>query len=93
MGATLNDLPLIDDNDLIGIANCAQAVCDDKTCPPVQQFLQSSLDQALSSSIQAVRNLIQDKDLRIGKLLICEESAETFELVLDSPLFHRRFPL
>ncbi len=48
--------------DLIGIADCAQTMGNDKAGATFKEYLQRLLDQALSPGVHARSSLIQDHD-------------------------------
>ena len=65
MRAALDDLAVLENQHLVGVADRAQAVGDDETGPPAQQLVQCSLDQQLGARVHARRRLIEDQDPRV----------------------------
>ena len=55
MGATLDDFAVLEDEDLIGAADCRQAVRDDKCGAAMAQRVQAVLDERLASSRTRMR--------------------------------------
>ena len=65
--AALDDALVVDDQHLVGIADCAESMGDDKSCPPFQQAQQRLLNTNLGAGIDAARRFIQDEDARVGQ--------------------------
>ena len=62
MGSPLHDLPVLDDQDLVGLANGAQAVGDDKGGAPPDQLIQTFLNEDLALGIQIGGGFVQYQD-------------------------------
>ena len=65
MVAALNDLPVLQHHDRIGVADCRKPVGDDKGCPVRHQPVHAVLDVLLRPRIDRTRRLIQNQDLRL----------------------------
>src|SRR5215204_414608 len=65
--AALDDLPLFEDEYLVGAADGREAVRDDEGRPPAPQRLQPVLYQRLALAVQARRGLVEDQNLRLGQ--------------------------
>ena len=65
--APLHDAVILDDQQLIGVADGAQPVGNDEAGTALQQFLQCGLDQPLGARVHARRGLIEDEDAGVGQ--------------------------
>ena|ERR1051325_1635256 len=65
MRAAFHDLPLAQNKDLIGIADGAEAVSDDKARSPRRQALERLLDQPFGGGIDARGRFVQDENGRV----------------------------
>ncbi len=63
--AALDDLTVVNDQDLIGVLDRADAVRYDETGSPMQQLLQRGLNQLLSAGIHTRSRFVEDQDARI----------------------------
>ena len=61
------DLTVVDHQDLVCLADGAQAVGDDKAGPSLHQAQHRFLDVLFSARVYAARRFVQDKDAGIGK--------------------------
>ncbi len=62
MGALLDDLPMLHDEDSIGIDDGAEAVGDDETRAVFQQFLERLLNDELAIRINRGGGLVEDEN-------------------------------
>jgi hypothetical protein len=60
VASAFDNLPVIDDQDLVCMPNRAEAVGDDKTRPALLQFPERFLDIPLSPGIDIARRLVKD---------------------------------
>ena len=67
MGSFFDNLTVVDDQDLIGIADCAQAVGDDKTGAPLHQPQERLLDACFGACVNAARCFVENQDARVGE--------------------------
>ena len=67
MGTPLDDLPAINDQHLIGMANRAQSVGDDEARSAFQQGFQCFLNFPFSSGVHAAGSLVHDEDSGIDE--------------------------
>ena len=67
LGAALDDLAVLDDEDLVGAADGREAVRDDDRRAAVQQPVERLLDQDLGRPVDVRRRLVEDEDARIGE--------------------------
>jgi len=65
MRTALDDPVIIDYQHQIGVANCAQAVRNDKRGTPLQQAQQSLLNLQFGASIDAAGGFVQNQDAGI----------------------------
>ena len=65
--ALFDDLTIVDDQHLVGIADGAQPMGDHKAGPSFHQPQKGRLDPDLGAAVDAAGRLIQDQDARIGK--------------------------
>jgi hypothetical protein len=63
--ALLDDLPVLQDDDQVGVADRREAVGDDECGAPVQEALQGALDLPLGADVDRARRLVEDQDARI----------------------------
>src|SRR3954471_19251700 len=78
MVATLHNFASAQDQDLIGISNCPQAVRDDKTGAARHQSLQGLLNQRLGPGINAGRRLVENENGRVFQERSCDANALLF---------------
>ena len=64
MVAALNDLPVLQHHDRIGVADCRKPVGDDKGCPPLEQVGDGVLDELLGLGVDGAGGLVQHQKLR-----------------------------
>ena len=62
MAAALDDPPVVDDEDLVGVAHGGQAVGDDDDGAPGRQAGQGGVDVALGGRVGLGGGLVQDQD-------------------------------
>jgi hypothetical protein len=67
VGTLFDNLPLVDHNHVIGIANGAQAVGDDKARPAFHQPQEGFLDARLGARVYRAGGFIQDQYSRVGE--------------------------
>ena len=67
MCAAFDDLAVSDGEHLVGVADGAQPMGDDKRRAAVQQLLQRFLDESLGARIDRGRGLVQDQDAWPGQ--------------------------
>ena len=79
MRTPLDDLPLLQCADQVGVADRAEAVGDDDGCTSLEQTVKGFLDQCLRNGINAGRRLIQNQDTWVGK----DGSCNTDQLALS----------
>lgn len=64
--AALDDTPLLEHDDAVGVAHGAQAVGDDKGGAPAHERVHASLHQPLGVGVDARRGLVEDEHRRVG---------------------------
>src|SRR6185369_7522908 len=64
---SLDDAALLQDQDLIGTEDRAQAMGDDQAGPPHQERLQRTLDEGLGARIEGRGGLVQDEEARVAQ--------------------------
>lgn len=67
MCAALNDLAVIDDQNLVGIADGAQAVGDDEAGAPLHQVQHRRLNMLLRARVHTAGGLIQNQNGGVGQ--------------------------
>jgi len=65
--ASLNDLPVVDDQDPVRLADRAQPVGDDETGSSFHQAQHRLLDLLFRARVHAARGLVKDQDAGIGQ--------------------------
>ena len=65
--AALDDAPVLDDADEVGVADRTQAVGDDQGGAAAQQPFQRGLDERLGDGVHVGRRLVQNEDARVGQ--------------------------
>ncbi len=60
--ALLDDLAMVDDDHIIGIADGAEAVSDDETGTPFHQAQQRLLDTRLGAGVNRGGRFVEDQD-------------------------------
>src|SRR5215470_5694206 len=65
--AAFDYLAVFEDQNLVGAANCREAVGDDEGGAPPPQRPQALLNHRLALAVQARRGLVEDQNPRIGK--------------------------
>jgi hypothetical protein len=63
----LSDPSLLDEDDLVGVSNGAQPVCDHKARPSAQKLVQRILDEELCTRVHTGGRLIHDQDAWPGQ--------------------------
>ncbi len=66
MGAPLDDLPLLQYHDGLGISHSGEAVGDDKHRPAGHQAVHALLDKLLGPGVDGAGGLIQNQHRRVG---------------------------
>ena len=66
MGAALNDAPLLQYHDAVGIANGGQPVSDDEGGAALHQGIHTPLHQGFGAGIDGTGGLIQDEHRRVS---------------------------
>ncbi len=69
MRAALDHFTMVDDQDLVGVADSAQPVGDDEAGAARHQTQHGCLDLFLRARVDAAGHLVQDQDARIGQQL------------------------
>src|ERR1700730_6208157 len=67
MGATLDDLTLLDDEDLVGAADGGEAVGDHEGGPALHEVAQAVLDHGLGLGVEGAGGLVEDEDAGVGQ--------------------------
>ena len=67
MGALLDQLTVVDHQNLVGFADGAEAVGDDKAGASMHQPQHGLLDVLLGTGIDAAGGFVEDQDARVGK--------------------------
>ena len=65
--AAFDDPAVIDDQELVGLTDRAQAVGDDKGGTAVHEAQQPLLDLLLGARVHAAGGLVEDEDARVGQ--------------------------
>lgn len=65
MAAHLDDRPLVEHQDTVGMANRAQAVCDHKRRSAPQQLIKALLDQPFTFRVEIAGGLVENEDPRV----------------------------
>ena len=65
MGPLFDDAAVVDDDDVVGIADRAQAVGDDDGRAAFHEAVQGSLDDLFAFRIESRRRFIEDEDARV----------------------------
>jgi len=66
-----DDPPVIDDQNLVGVADHAQAMGDDEAGPAGEQLLKRCRDQALGACVNAGGGLGEDEEAWVGRGASC----------------------
>ena len=80
MVAALNDLPVLQHHDRIGVADCRKPVGDDKGRPVRHQTVNAVLDVLLRPRIDRTRRLIQNQQL-LKDIREADTAEEAFDLI------------
>jgi len=65
--AAFDDPAVVDDEELVGLADRAQAVGDDEGGTAVHEAQQPLLDLLLGARVDAAGGLVEDEDARVGQ--------------------------
>ena len=65
MGAALLDSGMVDDDDLIGVADRAQPMGDHDGGPPARKLFERTLDMPFALVVECTGRLVKDQNLRI----------------------------
>ena len=65
--ALLDDLAVVDDDDVVRVADGAQAVGDDKGGAAFHQAQEALLNARLGARVDAAGGLVEDEDVGIGE--------------------------
>src|SRR5262249_12503463 len=65
--AALDDLPVLEDENLVGALDGRQAMGDDERGPSLAQRPEAVLNHRLAFAVEARRRLVQDEDARVGE--------------------------
>src|SRR5690606_5265575 len=76
--AAFDDAPLVEDEDLVGIGDCGQAVSDDKRRSPAPQSIERPLDLVLGFGVERAGSFVQNKDRSL--LEDCARNGNTLAL-------------
>lgn len=66
MGALLDDAPMVEDDDLVGITDGGEAMGDDKGGAPLHDGVHASLYELLGTGVDTGGCLVKDEDGGIG---------------------------
>ena len=66
MGALLDDAPVVEDDDLVGITDGGEAMGDDKGGAPLHDGVHASLYELLGTGVDTGGCLVEDEDGGIG---------------------------
>ena len=72
MRSLLDDLPVLEHDDQVGVADRREPVGDDERRAAVQQAAQRALDLPLGADVDRARRLVEDQDPRVGEQRPCE---------------------
>ena len=72
MRSLLDDLPVLEDDDQVGVANRREAVGDDERSAAVQQPPECTFDLALRADVDRACRLVENQDARVGEQGACE---------------------
>ena len=65
MCAVLDDTPLVQNVDVVGVAHGGQAVRDDQNRPPAARSLDRPLDRGFGDAVELAGRFIKDKQVRV----------------------------
>ena len=66
MGAALNDFAVLENQNLMRVADRGKPMGDDEAGPPLKQLLQRALDDDLGVRVNGARRFIEDQNARPG---------------------------
>lgn len=67
MGAHLCDAAFFEHDDLVGVADGAQAVGDDEARPAFHEAVEAGLDEAFGLAVEVAGGFVEDEDAWVGK--------------------------
>ena len=65
--AAFDDVAVVEDQDEVGVADCAQAVSDHETGAAVEQYGQCALQTLLGLRVDGTGRLVEDQQLWVGE--------------------------
>ena len=66
VGALLDDASVVEDDDLVGIADGGEAVGNDESGAPLHDAVHAALDELLGTGVDGGGCLVEDKDGWVG---------------------------
>ena len=67
VGSALDDVPLLDDQDLVGAADGGEAVRDDEGRPALHEEVEAGLDQGFGLGVERAGGFVEDEDAGVGE--------------------------
>ena len=87
MSAAFDDASVFQYQNLVGIADGAEAVCDDETCATAHESLESLLDQSLGGGVDTGGGLVENEDGRVLQQRAGDADALLFADAQTHPAF------
>ena len=78
MGALLDDMAVLHDEDDVRVPNRGETVCNDEACPPLHELVKRILHEQLCTGIDAGGRFIEDQHRRVAE----HDTGDTEKLLL-----------